>query len=106
MIASSKDGLHFETRPEVFVPRAHVPTVAQDATAQIIALFQWFPFEPAESFDRVTASFSSDGRRTWTRPRIINITGIPAKHVRPCPPPRRMECLEDNPDGQREWSVP
>lgn len=86
MIAWSKDGLHFETRPEVFVPRAHVPTVTQDATGQIIALFQWFPLEPAESFDRIAASFSSDGGKTWTKPKIINITGIPGKAVRPCDP--------------------
>jgi len=86
MISRSNDGLKFKTQPRVFVPRAHVPTVAQDKTGRIIALFQWFPLEPRESFDRIAASFSGDNGATWTRPTTIRIRGIPGRYVRPCDP--------------------
>jgi hypothetical protein len=86
MIARSKDGLEFKTQPGVFVSRAHVPTVAQGKSGRIIALFQWFPLEPRESFDRIAACFSSDNGKTWTKPKPIRISGIPGRYVRPCDP--------------------
>lgn len=95
MIAWSKDGLEFKTQPGVLVPRAHVPCLAQDKTGRIIALFQWFPLEPRESFDRIAACFSSNNGKTWTKPKTIPITGIPGRHVRPCDP-----ALAVLPDGR------
>jgi len=86
MLAFSKDGLNFQSRPKPFLKRAHVPTVVQDKKGRIIALFQWFPVRPRRYFDRIAVRISEDGAKTWTNPRPIRIKGLPKRHVRPCDP--------------------
>src|SRR5437870_440722 len=62
VIATSKDGLSFE-RATTFVERAGVPHVAADAKGRLIAVFQWFPFDKPEAFDKVGVRISDDNAK-------------------------------------------
>jgi hypothetical protein len=58
-------------------PRAGVPTAARLPDGRIIAAHQHFPEDDDEDFDKVAVRFSSDEGRTWTRPEVIRVTGLP-----------------------------
>jgi hypothetical protein len=69
-----------------FVAQAGVPSLARRPSGQLVAVFQWFPFDDPSSFDQVAASFSSDGGRTWTPPKALAFSGLPAGYPRPFDP--------------------
>ena len=77
-ILRSRDGLTF-SESKVFVERGGVPCLAQDKSGRLIAVFQWFPMDRREDFDKIGVVFSEDGGKNWTAPRAIEITGQPAE---------------------------
>jgi hypothetical protein len=72
--------------PQAFLAQAGVPSLARRNSNQLVAVFQWFPFEDPSSFDLVAASFSSDGGRTWPVPKALTFTGLPEGYQRPFDP--------------------
>ena len=72
----SKDGMEFTERTP-FVERAGVPCLTQDKNGRLIAVFQWFPFERREAFDKVAVVFSEDSGKTWSAPRAIDLDTLP-----------------------------
>lgn len=72
----SADGQAFRSRG-VFVERGGVPTAVATSDGQLVAAFQWFPFDRIEAFDRIAVCFSDDGGDTWTDPRSIVLDGLP-----------------------------
>ncbi len=85
VLLESEDGIRF-TRRGPFVERAGVPTLVADRNGELIALFQWFPEGRPEAFDRVAASRSKDGGKTWTPPEPIAVEGFPSDLRRPFDP--------------------
>jgi hypothetical protein len=69
-----------------FVAQAGVVSLAKRQNGQLVAVFQWFPFDDPGAFDLVAACFSSDGGRTWTLPKTLTVTGLPAGFQRPFDP--------------------
>jgi hypothetical protein len=57
--------------------RSGVPTIARLADGRLIAATQHFPEDDPGSFDKVAVRFSRDEGRTWTPPRVIEVTGLP-----------------------------
>jgi hypothetical protein len=57
--------------------RSGVPTIARLADGRLIAAHQYFPENDAANFDKVAVRFSRDEGRTWTPPRVIELTGLP-----------------------------
>ena len=55
----SHDGRKFE-RVGTFIERAGVPCVIRDAKQRLVAVFQWFPFDREQAFDKVAVVFSED----------------------------------------------
>jgi hypothetical protein len=86
------DADHFGT-PGPFVDQAGVVSLARRVNGQLVAVFQWFPFADPVAFDRVAASFSTDGGRTWTAPKSLVFTGLPAGYQRPFDP--TLTVMED-----------
>ncbi len=84
-IAVGADADHFGV-PSTFVAQAGVVSLARRTNGQLIAVFQWFPFADPAAFDLVAACFSSDGGRTWTAPKSLTFTGLPAGYQRPFDP--------------------
>lgn len=82
----SADGTEMVGRPEVFVDRAGVVTMIQDADGRLVAAFQWFPCDDAESFDKVAVMISEDEGETWSDPELVEIEGLPKTYVRPFDP--------------------
>ncbi|MFM1770213.1 MAG: hypothetical protein RJA22_2742 [Verrucomicrobiota bacterium] len=80
-LSRSRDGKPF-SQPTTFVERAGVPCLAQDAQGRLIAVFQWFPMDRREDFDRIAIAFSTDKGATWTEPRRVTFTGLPEDYVR------------------------
>ncbi len=81
----SKDGLRFQ-RVGVFVERGGVPTLVRDSKGRLVALFQWFPFDRQEAFDRVGARISEDDGETWSDSEAIRVKGLPESYERPYDP--------------------
>jgi len=81
----STDGLAFTDRT-LFVERAGVPNVIRDAGGRLVAVFQWFPFDNRDAFDRVAVAFSTDEGVTWTDPAQMVISGMPETLMRPFDP--------------------
>jgi hypothetical protein len=90
----SRDGKSFSPAT-TFVERAGVPCLTQDAQGRLIAVFQWFPMDRREDFDRIAVAFSTDQGATWTEPRRVTFTGLPAEYVRQFDP-----TLVSLPDGR------
>lgn len=84
-VHESADGLEFG-KPSVFVERAGVPAIVRDGRDRLIAVFQWFPFDRREAFDRVAAMISSDDGRTWDKPQPIEVKELPDGYERPYDP--------------------
>ena len=72
--------------PAPFVAQAGVPSLARRGNGQLVAVFQWFPYENPSAFDQVATCFSSDGGRTWNTPRSLTFSGLPAGYQRPFDP--------------------
>jgi hypothetical protein len=79
LIQRSTDGLNFG-EPKPFVERAGVPCLTADTKGRLVAVFQWFPFDNPRAFDRIGTSFSEDGGRTWTPPRTVAFSNLPAEN--------------------------
>lgn len=92
VIATSKDGLAFEQGTR-FVERGGVPHVATDAKGRLIAVFQWFPLDKSESFDKVAVKVSEDHGKTWGETTPIVVKGLPEGYMRPFDP--TLVLLED-----------
>jgi hypothetical protein len=60
--------------------------VVRDGKGRLAAVFQWFPFERREAFDRVAVSFSPDEGKNWSAPQPITVAGLPASYQRPYDP--------------------
>ena len=80
-LARSRDGKTF-SQSTTFVERAGVPCLTQDAEGRLIAVFQWFPMDRRDDFDRIAVAFSRDQGATWTEPRRVTFTGLPEDYVR------------------------
>jgi hypothetical protein len=72
----SEDGLRF-TKVGLLAERGGVPVMTRAPDGRIFTLFQWFPMDRPESFDKIAIVISSDDGNTWSVPRTINITGMP-----------------------------
>jgi hypothetical protein len=92
LIFESKDGKTFDPG-KVFVERGGVPCVVRDKKDRLLAVFQWFPFERQEAFDRVAVVISEDDGKTWTKPEPISVSGLPEGAQRPFDP--TLVSLED-----------
>jgi hypothetical protein len=92
LIAFSKDGVVFE-RASQFVERGGVPHVVRDGKGRLVAVFQWFPVDRPEAFDRVAAKTSEDEGKTWGEARPIVVKGLPEGYMRPFDP--TLVVLED-----------
>src|SRR5436190_9461424 len=58
-------------------PRAGVPTLARLKDGRLIAAHQHFPENDEQNFDKVAVRFSSDEGKTWTKPEVIRLKGLP-----------------------------
>src|SRR4030095_12654648 len=85
VLFESEDGQAFTKRGR-FVERAGVPCVIRTAKDRLQAVFQWFPFERSEAFDKVAAVFSGDDGETWSKPESIVIDRSPQGAHRPFDP--------------------
>ena len=85
MVAGSTDGLSFG-EAGVFVERGGVPSVIRDSGGRLVAVFQWFPFDDPEAFDRVAVAFSDDDGATWSDPAPVRVAGLPEGYMRPFDP--------------------
>ncbi len=84
-IAVGVDADRFGTAA-TFVRQAGVVSLTRRASGQLVAVFQWFPFDDPGAFDLVAASVSTDGGRSWSAPRTLTVTGLPAGYQRPFDP--------------------
>lgn len=80
-----EDGNNFSARRTI-IDRAGVPCVARDNSGRLILVFQWFPYDDQDAFDKVAVSFSDDDGETWTYPEPINIEEFPENFMRPFDP--------------------
>ena len=78
---TSSDGLRFEPRG-TFVERGGVPSLARGLDGRLYAVFQWFPLDNRAAFDRIAIMTSGDAGETWTAPRTIEMSGLPASLYR------------------------
>ncbi len=85
VLYSSEDGLTFSNQ-RTLIERAGVPDVIRDSSGRLIAVFQWFPFDNRDAFDRVAVAFSSDEGETWSKPVQVQVSGMPANLIRPFDP--------------------
>jgi hypothetical protein len=92
VMARSTDGKRFE-ESKTFIERAGVPCLATDSRGRLVAVFQWFPFEKREAFDRIAMAVSEDAGKTWSEPRPIEFEGLPAEYERQFDP--TLVSLED-----------
>jgi hypothetical protein len=92
VLATSADGFVFD-KPTVFVERAGVPHICRDAKDRLIAVFQWFPLDKPDAFDKVAARVSADNGKTWTDPAPLTFKDLPQGQQRPFDP--TLLLLED-----------
>ncbi len=78
----SADGGRTFIRKGVFAERGGVPCLARARTGRIYAAFQWFPLDRRQDFDQVAVMVSDDEGRTWSRPKVITLEGLPDKLYR------------------------
>jgi hypothetical protein len=57
--------------------RAGVPTIARMNDRRLIAAHQHFPANDEANFDKVAVRFSEDDGKTWTKPQVIRLSGLP-----------------------------
>ncbi len=71
---------------ETLVERAGVPSLIERADGSLLAVFQWFPEDNEDAFDRVAVIESEDGGSTWSDPEQIVIEDFPEGYQRPFDP--------------------
>lgn len=71
----SKDGKNFEEHG-IFVERGGVPNLAVAKDGRILFVFQWFPLDQPESFDKIALMTKQEGK-SWTKPQTLSIVGMP-----------------------------
>ncbi|MBI4612229.1 MAG: exo-alpha-sialidase [Planctomycetes bacterium] len=84
-LLESDGGIEFGSARQV-VRGVGVPTLIADRSGRLVALFQWFPEDREDAFDRVAVSFSEDSAKSWSDPRPIVIDEFPRELLRPCDP--------------------
>src|SRR4051812_972377 len=84
-VQESADGGRFGAS-RVFVERAGVPSLCRDRQGKLLAVFQWFPFDRREAFDKVAVITSADDGRTWDKPKPVEVRNLPAGYERPYDP--------------------
>jgi hypothetical protein len=78
-----QDVLVYRAKPDETVEkvatfeRAGVPTIARMKDGRLIAAHQHFPENSESDFDKVAVRFSSDEGKTWTKPKVIGLKGLP-----------------------------
>lgn len=75
-----------------------VPNLLRTKKGEIVAVFQWFPFNESKSWDQVAIQRSSDNGKSWTRPKTIVVEGLPQGYQRPMDP-----CVVELPDGRLRY---
>ncbi len=85
LIARSEDGLVF-AKGSVFVERAGVPNVIQDAKGRLVVAFQWFPADAPDAFDHVAICTSDDAGKSWSKPAPIQLKNLPEGYHHPFDP--------------------
>jgi len=75
-MATSVDGVRF-SRTKRFVERGGVPCIARIGKGQLMAVFQWFPLDKRERFDKIAMVISEDDGDTWTLPQTVAFDGMP-----------------------------
>jgi len=75
-IFESGDGSTF-LQEGIVIERGGVPNLARARDGTLFLVFQWFPLDWPEAFDRIAISRSQDDGRTWTEPRPITIQETP-----------------------------
>ena len=61
--------------------------VIRDAKQRLVAaVFQWFPFDREETFDKVAVVFSEDEGQTWSKPEPMRVAGLSPSMMRPFDP--------------------
>jgi hypothetical protein len=89
------------------IARAGVPSLLRRKDGTWLAAFQWFPegaarprppdapegpagpmpeIDPVRRYDAIAVARSSDGGRTWTKPRTIGLRGLPERERFPFDP--------------------
>jgi hypothetical protein len=87
VVARSEDGLTFADTGVVVSEGGGVPDLMWDGQGRLVAVFQYFPEDSDEDFDRIAVAFSTDDGKTWAKPQPIEIEGLPAQGSRsPCDP--------------------
>lgn len=88
------------------IQSAGVPSLVKTKKGEIIAVFQWFPSNETESWDRIAIQRSKDNGQTWTVPRSLKFEGLPEGYQRPMDPAivelsdgRLRLYYTSNPDG-------
>jgi hypothetical protein len=66
--------------------RSGVPALIRLADGRLMAAQQWFPENDSASFDKVAVRFSGDDGRSWSAPRVIELSGLPDGHRFPFDP--------------------
>jgi hypothetical protein len=65
------------SKPLATFERAGVSTVARMGDGRLIAAHQYFPADNDADFDKVAVHFSSDEGKSWDKPQVIRLTGLP-----------------------------
>ncbi|MBM4313766.1 MAG: hypothetical protein FJ122_07570 [Deltaproteobacteria bacterium] len=68
------------------VNQGGVPCLARTISGRIAAVFQWFPFDKPEAFDKVAVSFSDNYGISWSSPQTIQLQNVPSNYMRPFDP--------------------
>jgi len=71
---------------KLFVERGGVPCIIRDARAGSAPVFQWFPADREEAFDKVAVVFSTDDGKTWDEAEPIRVKDLPENYQRPFDP--------------------
>ncbi len=80
-ILRSRDGTTFRESKR-FVERGGVPCLTQDPKGRLIGVFQWFPMERREDFDKIGVMASEDTGTNWSAPRAVEFKDLPAEYDR------------------------
>lgn len=84
-LLSSTDGVTF-TGAKTVVENGGVPSMTKGADGTLYLVFQWFPTDDDDSFDKIAVKKSSDNGKTWTEPELIVVDGFPEEYARPYDP--------------------